>query len=768
MPSIIKSTRVLLSALLLLCSLAAVAEPFVIKDIRVEGLQRISAGTVFNHLPVRVGETVESTETGEIIRALYKTGFFKDVRLEREGNVLIVFVAERPAISQINITGNESLEKEQLLQGLKDIGLAPGRVFNDSVLDKIEQELRRTYFDAGLYGVKLQSTVSPLERNRVSIDIVITEGEYARIKRINIVGNSAFDEDDLLDEFELGTTNWMSLVTKNDQYSRQKLSGDLETLRSYYLDRGYINFKVDSTQVSITPDKQDIYITININEGDVYTVSDVKLTGTKVAPTEEMFPLIRINRGDVFSRKEIVTSSEAISDLLGNKGYAFANVNSIPEIDEEKRQVALTFFVDPGKRVYVRRVNISGNANTRDEVLRREIRQMESAWFSTEKVNLSRSRLQRLGYFSDVSVETPAVPGSTDQVDVNIKVKEKETGSVMVGAGYSQAQGATLSASVSQSNFLGTGKIISFGLNTSKSNQLYQLGYTNPYWTVDGVSRGFNLKYKQTDFEEVGLADYGTNVMAGSVNFGFPINEFNRIWVDLGVSYTEFKVSQTGASQEVLAFEQDNGDEFLDYTIKAGWTYDTRDTHIFPTEGGLQKFYGQATIPGSDLTFYKVSFEHSHYFPLNDFFTFALNGEVGYGDGYGDTEELPFYENYFAGGIKSVRGYEGYSLGPVDSNNDPLGGNLKLVGNAELLFPEPFGIAPETIRLGLFYDIGNVYDTNGVNGDDIDLGELRQSAGASASWLSPFGAFTFALAAPLNDKSGDRTETFQFTYGSSF
>jgi outer membrane protein insertion porin family len=748
----------------LMAPLAAVAEPFVIQDIRVEGLQRISAGTVFNYLPVRVGEQIESEDTAAIIRALYKTGFFKDVRLEREGNVLIVFVSERPAIAQINIAGNDSMETEQLLLGLKDIGLAEGRVFNRSVLDKIEQELRRLYFNQGKYGVKLQSTVTPLERNRVAVDIDITEGETARIKRINIVGNDSFDEEDLLDEFELGTTDWTSIISSNDQYSRQQLSADLETLRSYYLDRGFVNFKVSSTQVSITPDKKDIYITINIYEGEVFTISDIKLAGTLVVPKEEIFPLVELNRGDVFSRKDVVGSSERISELLGDRGYAFANVNSIPEIDEEKRQVDITFFVDPGKRVYVRHVNISGNSNTRDEVLRREMRQLESAWFSTELVNLSRERLQRLGYFDDVSVETPAVAGSTDQVDVNIRVKEKATGNLMLGAGYSQSQGVILQASVSQDNFLGTGKKVAFAFNNSDANRLYQLGYTNPYYTVDGISRGFDFKYKETNYADVDIADYATDTASVGVNFGIPLNEFDRLRFDFSVVDTDFILGDD-ASTEVRDFEDTYGDSFLDFKVGASWTHDSRDSHLFPSRGGLQRLAAMSTIPGSDLTYYRVDYRHRRYFPLSDTFTFSLNADIGYGDGYSDTDSLPFFENFFSGGTKSVRGFKDYSLGPRDDNDEPLGGNLKVVGNAELLFPPPFNLASKSMRLGAFVDAGNVFDTDH---DDFDASDFRYSAGVSMVWLSPMGALGISLAAPLNDESDDETEVFQFTFGSTF
>lgn len=746
-------------------------ESFTVKDIRVDGLQRISPGTVFNYLPVKIGQEIESEETGDIIRALFKTGFFKDVKLERKGDVLIVFVTERPAIAKIDIQGNKSLETEPLLLALKDIGLAEGRVFNRSVLDRIEQELQRQYFNLGKYAVKLSSTVTPLERNRVAIDIDISEGGTARIKKINIIGNTAFEEEDLLDEFTLSTTGFLSSFTKDDQYSRQKLSGDLEKLRSYYLDRGYLNFNITSTQVSITPDKKDIYVTINIEEGDVYTISDILLTGELVLPKEAFFPKIHLVRGEVFSRKEVASSAERISAMLGDNGYAFANVNSIPDIDEEKKQVAITYFVDPGKRVYVRRVNMKGNADTRDEVLRREMRQLESAWYSAEQVTRSRERLQRLGFFDEVNVETPPVPGSTDAVDVNISVVEKPMGNLMAGLGFSQSDGVIFSTSLTQKNFLGTGKQVSLAFDNSSANTHYRLGYVNPYYTIDGISRGFNLSYQKTDFDEVDTAKYLTDTGMAGVVFGVPITETDRVNFTADLIHTTFKPSSTGtASDEVLAFRNDNGDTFFDFKIGTSWTRDSRDSSLMPTKGALHSLSASATLPGSDLEYYKIAYKQKRYFPLNNSFTLALNGDFAYGDVYGDTSRLPLWENYFAGGIKTVRGFKDYSLGPRDtlngSPNDPIGGNVKIVGNAEIFFPAPFKLIERSIRLGIFFDAGNVFSTH--DGSDVDLGELRFSTGASALWLSPMGALGMSLGFPLNDQSGDDTEIFQFTFGTAF
>ena len=760
-------SRLLTSVVMVLMSLASTAraiESFQVSDIRVDGLQRITAGTVFNYISVKPGDTVDDSNAPLIIRALYKTGFFKDVRLEREGNVLVIAVAERPAISEINISGNKSIETDALMQGLKDIGLATGRTFNRSVLDRIEQELRRQFFNQGKYGVQLESTVTPLERNRVAIDIKIVEGETARIKQINIVGNERFDDDELLDEFQLTTGGWLSFWTKDDQYSRQKLAGDLETLRSYYLDRGYVEFKIDSTQVTITPDKKDIYVTINVNEGEIHTLKDIKLAGELVVQPEEVFPLIHLRRGEPFSRKQIVESTERISQLLSEQGYAFANVNSIPEIDEEKKEVAITFFVDPGKRVYVRRINLTGNTKTRDRVIRREFRQMEAAWFSSEKLKLSRERAQRTGFFEDVSIETPAVPGSTDEVDINATVKEKPSGSFLAGLGFSQSSGILFNTSITEANFMGTGKRVTLAFNNSTYSTRYQVSYLNPYFTVDGISRGFNLSYQSTDFNEVDTADYRTDIANGSMSFGIPLSEFNSFNFGFGVRHIDMKLGQA-PSDEVVDFADTYGTSFLSFELNITWQHDSRDSAIFPRTGGLQSLSAELAVPGSDLTYYKLGYSHRRYWPLVGDFVFSANGEVGYGDGYSGTEDLPLFEHFYGGGPGSVRGYKAYSLGPRDSQGDPIGGNLKLVGNLELLFPPPGFKDNKTVRLATFFDIGNVYNTNDGGFESSDL---RYSVGVGASWLSPLGALTVSFAVPLKKDDMDEPEEFQFNFGTTF
>lgn len=748
------------------------AADFDVADIRVEGLQRIAAGTIFNYLPVQVGDRVSEGITSNIIRTLYATGFFSDVRVEREDDVLIVVVRERPAIAQIDITGNKSLKTEQLKEGLADIGMAEGRVFNPAMLDRIEQELRRQYFGAGKYGVDIESTVSPLERNRVAVRIAISEGRTARIKQINIIGNETFAEKTLLKQFDLGTTKWYSFYTKNDQYSKQKLGGDLEALRSFYLDRGYVNFEITSTQVSISPDKDGMYVTVAIDEGDVYQVKDIKLAGQPSVPVEQLFPLIHLRRGEDFSRSKATESAERISELLGSEGYAFANVNAVPEIDEEAKKVIITFFIDPGKRVYVRRVNMEGNTRTRDVVLRREMRQLERAWFSTALVKRSRERLQRLGYFENVTIETPAVPGLADQVDVDVTVKEKPSGNLLAGVGFSQSQGLLLNASVTQNNFLGTGKRVSLALNTSRSAQLYRLAYTNPYYTIDGISRGFDLTYRATNFDDLTGADYSTDIGLAEVNFGLPISDTSRAGLGFRYQYTHFFPGSV--SPLAQSFVDDNGDKFNDFFLTASYTKDSRDSAIFPNRGTLQRVFGEVAIPGSDLQYYRVNVQGRQYIPLTQRFTFAVRGDIGYGAAYGDTPQLPFFENFYAGGPRSVRGFDAYTLGPreVDGDQDPVGGNLKLTGGLEIYAPPPIGGRFEnTVRLGAFLDVGNVWWTEAeplVSPTGFDLGELRYSTGLSFAWLSPVGALSLSLAYPINAQDEDEEQIFQFSFGQTF
>ncbi len=748
---------------LALVSSAHAFEPFKVKDIRVEGLQRIAPGTVFNYLPVKVGDRFNDFESERAIRSLFKSGYFRDIRLERDGDVLVVKVEERPAIASIKIQGNNDIETEPLLDSLADIGLAEGRVFNRSLLEKVEQELERQYFSRGKYGVKIKTTVTPLERNRVGILISVSEGAVARIKQINIVGNTVFDDKTLLDQFEQRPGGWLSFYTKDDQYSRQKLAADLEKLRSYYQDRGYIKFNVDSTQVSISPDKKDIYITINVTEGQQYHVSDIKLSGNLVVPPEELFREFRINAGDVFSRKKVTSTVSRLSDHLGNKGYAFANVNTIPDINEETRTVSLTFFVDPGKRVYVRRINFAGNTKTRDQVMRQEMRQMEGGWFSAKKVERSRTRLQRLGYFSTVNVETPAVPGTTDQVDVNYSIAEQPSGSISVGVGFSQTSGLLLNGSISQNNFLGTGRRVSASINNSSVNRIFSFSYSNPYYTVDGVSRGFGAFYRETDASQANLARYSTDTYGANVTYGFPINEYDTFNFDLKADSLKLRDSAFSSTQ-ITDFIAAHGDNFKSLTLVGSFSHDTRNRRIFPTSGGVQRISVETKVPGSELEYYKLNLRAQQYVPLTRLFTLSTKLQIGWGDGFGEFDNLPFFQNFFGGGVRSVRGYRDNSLGPRDSRNDPLGGSFRTVGNVEIAFPPPFLTESRSVRLSLFYDVGNVFES----GNAFSADELRMSVGLAAIWLSPVGPLSVSIAQAFNDQANDDTQLFQFNLGAGF
>jgi outer membrane protein insertion porin family len=642
-------------------------------------------------------------------------------------------------------------------------GLAESKIFDKALLDRAEQELKRQYFSRGKYGVTITTTVTPLERNRVGISFDISEGEIAKIKQINIVGNETFKEKELLEQFVLSTSGWMTWYSKNDQYSKQKLSADLETLRSFYLNRGYLEFNVESTQVSISPDKNDIYITINVHEGARYTISDVKLAGELLVPEEELSKLIKVKTGDVFSREKLTESSKAISDRLGNDGYAFANVNAVPEINKEKATAAFTFFLDPGRRVYVRRINMAGNTKTRDEVLRREMRQIEGGWYAADKINRSRERLQRLGYFSDINVETPAVPGTTDQVDLNYSVTEKPTGSVMAGAGFSSSEGLVLSGSISQQNVFGSGNFIAAQVNSGSINKIYSLSYTNPYFTDDGVSRGFDI-YKR-DVNPTSLSTvsrYKTSTLGGGMRFGVPLNEKDTVNLGLALENIDTTVDAESA-QRYIDFVNLFGNSVKTARADLGWARDTRDSLLYPTGGGLQRVYGEIGLPGLDLEYYKISYQHQHLQTFSKKYTLLLNGEVGYADGYGN-KPLPFFKNFYAGGIGSVRGYRTSSLGPRDEFDNAVGGTRRVVGTVEMMFPFPGLGADKSVRLGVFVDGGMVFGKD----EKFDLGEFRYASGLALSWHSPIGPLKFSLAQPLNKKDGDKTEVFQFQMGTVF
>jgi outer membrane protein insertion porin family len=741
-------------------------EPFVVKDIRIEGIQRTEAGTVFNYLPVKVGEQFSDDKASQAIKALFATGFFKDVRIEVDKDVIVVVLDERPAISQVDFVGIKEFDKEALKKGLKEVGLAESRIFDRAVLERAEQELKRQYLSKGLYGVQITTTVTPLERNRVGVNFNVVEGEAARIRQISIIGNKVFKEKELLELFSLTTPGWMTWYSKSDQYSKQKLSGDIEALRSHYLNRGYLDFNIDSTQVSITPDKKDIYITLSISEGEKYTVSDVKLAGTMVVPEAELQALIKLKAGETFVRDSVTATTKAISDRLGNAGYAFANVNAAPEVDKAKREVAFTFFVDPGRRVYVRKINFAGNVRTRDEVIRREMRQMEGAWYDGAALNRSKVRLDRLGYFDEVSIETPAVTGSTDQVDANFTVKERATGNLMLGAGFSSSEKVILSASISQQNLFGTGNAMTLQVNTGRINKTVALSFTNPYWTIDGVSVGWDIYQRNVDPTSLSVATYKSSSIGAGVRFGYPIAEDDRINFGLAIDQTTIKVYDSSPAPYVN-FVNTFGDTARSLLATAGWARDRRDSFLYPTSGVYQRASVEVATPVLDMRYVRANYQHQYWIPFGGGYALMLNGDVGYAHGY-DGKALPFYKNFYAGGIGSVRGYEQSTLGPryTDSSGfvRSLGGNRRVVGNAEYYFPMPGSQKDKSMRLSLFADAGYVWGSD----DKVRASDLRYSAGLAFSWSSPVGPLKFSLGQALKKEEGDRTQKFQFQLGTVF
>jgi len=766
----IKLKSILLLVSGLYASSAAALEPFVVKDIRVEGIQRTEAGTVFSYLPVKVGETMNDDLASQAIKSLYGTGFFKDVRIEAEGDVLIVTVQERSAISQIDFSGNKSFPTDKMKEGLKQIGITEGQIFDKSQLDRAEQEIKRQYLSQGKYGATVKATVSPLERNRVAVRFDIEEGVVSKIRDINIVGNQAYSTEDLRAEFLLTTPNWMSWWNKDDQYSKQKLNADLETLRSFYMNRGYLEFNIDSTQVSITPDKKDIYITVNITEGEKYTISEVKLAGETLVPEEELRLLMQVQAGDTFSREKVTQTSKSISDRLSDDGYAFSNVNPVPELNKEQHTAAFTFFVDPGKRVYVRRINIVGNTRTRDEVIRREVRQLESAWYASNKINRSKERIRRTDYFSDVNVETPAVPGTSDQVDLNISVVEKSTGSVQFGAGLSSSQGVVFGVTVNQNNFLGTGNRVSAQVNTGRYNTVYSLSFTDPYFTPDGVSRGIDLYRRDVDTSKLNnVGSYQSSSYGAGLRFGIPLNERDGINFGIATDFTTIDLNSDSPKRyRDYCGLSSSGCSSDSVVLSAGWTHDSRDTVFFPTKGVLQRLTAEVSLPVLDLQYYKVDYKQSWYKEVFSGYTFMLNGEVGYADTYGN-EKYPFFKNYYMGGVSSVRGYQNGTLGPKDydpvtNRQYSVGGTKRLLGNAELFFPVPGMKNSGQFKMSAFVDAGNVYGAN----ESYSLGDLRYSAGIGASWISPFGPLKVVYAKALNSAAGDDTQSIQFQMGQQF
>lgn len=777
----------LLFVLSLVATRVLAFDSFTIQDIKINGLQRITLGTAFTYFPLKVGDVIDNAAARNAIRELYKTGFFEDVKLSRSDYTLVIDVEERPSISSIKIFGNQEISTEDLNKALKKVGLSEGLVFNRSILDQVEQELRRQYFSLGKYGIKIKSTIQALDRNRVDVQLDVEEGDAAKIKSIKIVGAKAYDQVKLIDKLQL-TTPWMfSGMIGSDSYSKPLLTADQETLRSYYLDRGYINFSIDSTLVSLSPDKRDVFITLNITEGDQFTIKDVKISGETVVSQKEIEGMLQLKPGDLFSRKQLVATTEKINQRLGIEGYAFANVNAIPDIDSKQRMISVTFFVDPGKRVYVRRVNVSGNTKTQDEVIRRELRQMEGGWISTPLVDRSKVRLQRLGYFEDVKVDMPPVPGTTDQVDVNFEVVEGSTGNFTAGLGYGQTGGFLFNTSVTLNNYLGTGKRLSAEINSSKVNQVYSFSYQNPYYTDAGVSRGFRLFSRTTDASEANLADYNTDSVGATMNFGIPMTEYTSSNFGLGYEKTTLEINRAVAPLTYQLWVRKYGEEFGNYTATGSYSYDSRNRAIFPDSGTLSQISGEITLPGSDLEYYKTSYQHRWYIPFTSEMSLLLGGDYSYAGAYQDTDRIPFFEGYYLGGYRSVRGFRGNTVGPRDEFGDAVGGFRKIIGHAELFFTPPFTDEPSrTFKMSLFVDAGRLYArpektlVYRVDSDPdaeisptsvqsiINDSEIRSAYGLSAVWITPVGALTFTFARPIRYQAYDDVEFFSFNIGAPF
>jgi outer membrane protein insertion porin family len=742
---------------------AAVAfQPFVVRDIRIEGVQRTEPGTVFGYLPVKVGETFTDDKAAAATRALFATGFFKDVRLEVDGDVLVVVLEERPAIATIDVTGSKEFDQETVKRALRDIGLAESRVFDRSLLDRGEQELKRQYLSRGKYAVRVTSTVTPLERNRVGISLTVEEGETARIRSVSIVGNKAFPEATLLDQFKLSTPTWLSWYTKTDQYAREKLSGDLEALRSFYLDRGYLEFSVDSTQVSIAPDKESVHITLGITEGGIYRVADVKFGGQLLGREAELAALMQLKPGETFSGRKLADSQKAISDRLGSLGYAFANVNAVPQIDREKREVSFEVLVDPGRRVYVRRINITGNARTRDEVVRRELRQFEDAWYDAEKIRLSRERIGRLGYFTDVRIDTSPVPDSPDQVDLSVVLKEQATGAITFGVGVSSAEKVILSGSINQQNFLGSGMALALDVNTSKLNRTINLSFTDPYFTPEGISRTIDVFTRTFNASALSLGDYRWRTSGIGMRFGVPYTEVDRISFGMSAENNTLFLGDN-APQRFKDYVAIFGESSTALLGQLGWRRDSRDSAFSPTRGRLNAAGLEFTLPAGDLRYYRLTYNHQVFLPLSKDYTLALNGDLGFGRAIGG-KAYPLFKNFYAGGIGTVRGFAQSSLGPKDSvDNVPLGGQTRIVGSAEFIFPLPGTGNDRSFRSFVFFDVGNVYQAG-----SIDLADMRAATGVGLNWASPIGPMKISLGFPVRKLPGDRVQRIQFQVGTGF
>ena len=776
---------------------------FTVGDIRIEGLQRITEGTVYNYLPVNIGDRMDARRVDEALRALYATGFFRDVEVRRDGGTLVIAVLERPSIESFTITGNKDIKTEDLEKSLRNVGLARGKTFNQSTLDEVTRYLTDQYYSRGKYAVKVDTRVEEVPGNLVKIAVDIVEGKRSKIRQINVVGNQAFSDEDLLESFKLRTPNWLSWYRQDDRYSREELSGDIEKLRSYYLDRGYANMDVESTQVAISPDKQDIYVTLNVKEGEVYRVSDVKIAGDLVVPEEQLRALVTVRRGDIFSRKQITTTTELMQLRLGQDGYAFAKIDPVSKANDETKEIELTFLVEPGNRAYVRHITFSGSTGINDDVLRREMRQMEGGYLSNAAVERSKQRLQRLPYIEEVQVETNPVPGTPDLVDVDYRIKEGLPGQFSGGIGYSESQSVMLNGSFVHSNFMGTGNRVAAEINAGEYSKVFSLSHTDPYTTVDGVARTVSATYRSIEQYTTSSSDFETETGTIGLDYGWPISEFQSLRAGLAAQRSDLFTDPNYSAQEALDWVQNNGNPYTEtssvgvppvtltyygtrfdtFELSAGWSYDSRNRAIFADRGARHRFSLGYTLPGSEVEYYIVNYDYLQFIPLGKWFTFMLNSEVSYGDSLGDTTSLPPYRRYFAGGPESVRGFRESRLGPKDSFGNPYGGNLKFTNQLELLLPMPEKWR-NSARFSAFFDIGNVFSTDdvqfvgkdGVTPVEYDFAfdKLRYSTGVAVQWMAPLGVFRFSYAVPLNEFGGtdveykDETEGFQFSIGQAF
>ena len=774
-----------LLSLLVFFSANIFAQTFVIEDIRIEGVQRVSSGSVFAAMPARVGDIVDELVVQDSIRALFATGFFTDIRIERDNNILVVRVTERPAIAAIEIEGNKIIETDALLESMNDAGLFEGQILQPATLEAVSRSLAQEYVSQGHYGSNVESDIVELPRNRVSVRLNVDEGEKAAIRQISIIGNEKFDDKELLGLFELEDTDWLSWIDKKDRYSREQLTGDLDSLEAFYRNQGYFEFGIQSTQIAISPDKKSVFITVNINEGDVYTISEVGFLGDLVVPEAELSRYLVVRPGQIYSQALVTLTKEYLTTRLANEGYTFAEVEDISDFESDSGEVKLDFFINPEQRVYVRRVEFRGNLRTEDQVLRREMRQLESSSASDQLIELGKVRLDRLGFFAQVDTQTQPVAGTSDQIDVIYTVDEQASGSISASVGYADYSGVLLGFNLSENNFLGTGNSVGFSVNKSTYQDSYSINYTNPYFTPEGVSAGFSLFSRATDYGEINISTYTTDIMGFSMNFGYPISETGYMRYGLGFEQLDLSTGSF-ASNEIAQLAPAGDATFNIFKLDTSIGSSSLNRGLLPTAGASQSLALEASVPGSDITYYKVSLNAERFFPIYGDFRLKLETQLGYGEAYGDTERMPFFENYYAGGIGSVRGFETNQLGPRESGAtrfsepNPIGGNVLAVFSAAVLIPTPFVPNPGAVQASLYFDAGNVFDTNctpdpegiletvQLNCFAPDIKQLRYSAGIAVTWISGFGPMSFSFGRPVNGGEFEDREMFQFTLGQTF